>query len=50
MVALGTVIKATGTIPLELIKSLMVKMLSHEDNAELVAVNQQALDAGYNAV
>jgi len=28
----------------------MVKMLSHEDNAELVAVNQQALDAGYNAV
>jgi 2-oxoglutarate ferredoxin oxidoreductase subunit gamma len=50
MVALGTVINATGTIPLELIKSAMVKMLSHKDNAKRMAVNQQALDAGYNAV
>jgi 2-oxoglutarate ferredoxin oxidoreductase subunit gamma len=50
MVALGAVIKATGTIPLELIKSTMVKMLSHKDNAELMALNGQALDAGYNAV
>jgi 2-oxoglutarate ferredoxin oxidoreductase subunit gamma len=50
MVALGTVIKTTGTIPLELVKSAMVKMLSHKDDAELIAVNQQSLDAGYNAV
>jgi 2-oxoglutarate ferredoxin oxidoreductase subunit gamma len=50
MVALGAIIKATGTVPLELIKSAMAKMLSHKDSANLIAVNEQALDAGYNAV
>lgn len=50
MVALGAIIKATGAIPLELIKSAMVGMLNHKDSANIIAVNQQALDAGYSAV
>jgi 2-oxoglutarate ferredoxin oxidoreductase subunit gamma len=50
MVALGAIIKATGTIPLELMKSTMVGMLSYKNSANLIAVNRQALDAGYNAV
>jgi 2-oxoglutarate ferredoxin oxidoreductase subunit gamma len=49
MVALGAVIKATGTVPLELIKSTMASMLSHKDGARLIALNGQALDAGYEA-
>jgi len=50
MVALGAVIKATGVIPLQLAKSVMARMLGHKDNPKLIAVNEQALDAGYNAV
>lgn len=50
MLALGAVIRATGTIPLRLIKTAMAKMLSHNDNAEPMAANQQAMDAEYNAV
>ena len=50
MVALGAIIKRTGTIPLELMKSTMVGMLSYKNSANLIAVNRQALDAGYNAV
>ena len=50
MVALGAVIKATGIIPLELVKSAMARMLSHKDSAETIALNKQALDAGYNAI
>jgi 2-oxoglutarate ferredoxin oxidoreductase subunit gamma len=50
MVALGAIIKATGIISLEPIKSAMAKMLSHKNSAEIIALNEQALDAGYNAV
>jgi hypothetical protein len=50
MLALGAVIRATGTITLRLIKTAMAKMLSHNDNAQLVAANQQPMDAGHNAV
>ena len=49
MVALGATIKATAAIPLELIESEMVGMLNHKDSANIIAVNQQALDAGYSA-
>jgi 2-oxoglutarate ferredoxin oxidoreductase subunit gamma len=49
MVALGAVIKATKIIPLELIKSTMARMLSHKDSGRLIALNGQALDAGYEA-
>jgi 2-oxoglutarate ferredoxin oxidoreductase subunit gamma len=50
MVALGAVIKASGTIPLKLIKSTMARMLSHKDSGNIIAVDQRALDAGYGAV
>ena len=50
MVALGAIIKATGTVPLKLIKSTLAGMLSHKDSANIIAVDQRALDAGYNAV
>jgi len=50
MVALGAIIKATGIISLEPIKSAMARMLSHKNSAEIIALNEQALDAGYNAV
>jgi Pyruvate/2-oxoacid:ferredoxin oxidoreductase gamma subunit len=50
MVALGPIIKATGTISLELTKSTMARMLSHKDSTNTIAVNQQALDAGYSAL
>jgi 2-oxoglutarate ferredoxin oxidoreductase subunit gamma len=50
MVALGAIIKATGIISLESIKSAMARILSHKNSAEIIALNEQALDAGYNAV
>ena len=50
MVALGAIIKATGIISLEPIKSAMARMLSHKNSAEIIALNEQALDAGYNTV
>jgi len=50
MVALGAIIKATETVPLDLIKSTMARMLSHKDSGNITTVNQQALDAGYGAV
>ena len=50
MVALGAIVKATQVVSLELIKSTMAKMLGHKDSAKVIAVNEQALDAGYNAV
>lgn len=50
MVALGATIKATGIVSLELIKSTMARMLGHKSSAKLIGVNEQALDAGYNAV
>lgn len=50
MVALGAIIKATGIISLEPIKSAMARMLSHKNSAEIIALNEQALDAGSNTV
>ena len=50
MVALGTVVKVTQIMPLELTNSAMAKMLSHKDSAKMTALNERALDAEYNAV
>jgi 2-oxoglutarate ferredoxin oxidoreductase subunit gamma len=50
MVALGAVIKGTEIVPLELIKGAMARMLSHKDSADMITLNDRALDAGYNAV
>jgi 2-oxoglutarate ferredoxin oxidoreductase subunit gamma len=50
VVALGAVVKATGVIPLELIKDAIVRMLGENIySAKLISVNKQALSAGYNA-
>ena len=50
MVVLGAVVKATGVIPLELIKDAIVRMLGENIySAKLISVNEQALSAGYNA-
>ena len=46
MVALGAYIKATGIIPLEVVKRAMANMLSHADRGELIEVNERALEAG----
>jgi 2-oxoglutarate ferredoxin oxidoreductase subunit gamma len=50
MVALGAIVKATGVIPLELIKSAMARMLGHKGSAKTIELNERALDAGYNTV
>jgi 2-oxoglutarate ferredoxin oxidoreductase subunit gamma len=50
MVALGAIVKATDVVPLELLEATMARMLGHKESAKLIAVNEQALDAGYRAV
>jgi 2-oxoglutarate ferredoxin oxidoreductase subunit gamma len=51
MVALGAIVKATGVIPLELVKTTMSRMISRsKSGAKLIKVNERALDAGYNAI
>ena len=50
VVALGAVVKATEIIPFELIKDAIVRMLGENIyGSKLIAVNEQALSAGYNA-
>ena len=50
VVALGAVVKATGLIPFELIITAMARTIGHNIySAKLIAVNEQALSAGYNA-
>ena len=51
MVALGALIKATGVVPIEVVKRAMVSMLGHKGSAsKLIRVNERALEAGHNAV
>jgi len=50
MVALGAVVKATGIVPLDAVKKAMGEMLGKKSGGKIVKVNEQALDAGYNAV
>jgi len=50
VVVLGAVVKAMGIIPFELIKTAIARMIGHNIySAKLIAVNEQALSAGYNA-
>jgi len=50
MVVLGAVVKATEIVPFELIKSAIARMFGHNIySAKLIAVNEQALNEGYNA-
>ena len=50
MVALGAIVKATDVVSLELLKATMARVLGHKDSSKLIAVNEQALEAGYSAV
>jgi len=50
MVALGAVVKATGIVPLDAVKKAMTGVLGKKGGGKIVKVNEQALDAGYNAV
>jgi 2-oxoglutarate ferredoxin oxidoreductase subunit gamma len=50
MVALGAIVKATDVVSLELLKATMARVLGHKEGSKLIAVNEQALEAGYSAV
>ena len=50
MVALGAYLKATGIVPLEVVKSTMTQMLEESGKAKFVPLNEQALERGYDAV
>ncbi len=50
MVALGAYIKATGAVPLDMVKRAMAEALREGGKEKLVEINETALDAGYAAV
>jgi len=50
MVALGAYLKATGIIPLDVVKAAMSRMLEESGKATFVPMNEHALEEGYNAV
>ena len=50
MVALGAYLKATGIIPLDVVKAAMSRMLEEGGKATFIAMNERALEEGYNAV
>jgi len=49
MVALGSYLKATHAVPLDVVKATMAKMLEESGKAKLVDVNERAMEEGYNA-
>jgi len=49
MVALGAYLKATGVVPLEVVKSTMAEMLEASGKGKFVPLNEKALEAGFNA-
>jgi 2-oxoglutarate ferredoxin oxidoreductase subunit gamma len=49
MVALGAYIKATGALPLQVVKDAMAQSMRDAGKDALVSVNERALDAGHNA-
>ena len=49
MIALGGYIKATGVVPLEVVKDAMTEMLEKSGKGKFVPLNAKALDEGYNA-
>ncbi len=50
MVALGAYVKATGVLPLEVVKRAMARMLEESGKGKFIPMNEKALDEGYNAV
>jgi len=50
MVALGAYLKATGVVPLEVVKGAMARMLEEGGKGKFVPMNEKALELGYEAV
>lgn len=50
MVALGALIKATAAVPLEVVQRAVTTLLGYKASAELIQVNERALEAGFRAV
>jgi len=49
MVALGAYIKASGALPLQVVKDAMAHALRESGKEKFVDMNERALEAGYNA-
>ena len=49
MVALGGYLKATGVVPLDVVKETMAQMLEDGGKGKFIPLNAEALDLGYNA-
>jgi len=49
MVALGAYLKATGIVPLETVKATMARMLEESGKAKFIPLNEEALEAGFDA-
>jgi len=49
MIALAAYVRASGAVPLETVKAAMAKAMEKGGKQKLIAINEQALDAGYNA-
>jgi len=50
MVALGGYLKATGVVPLDVVRRAMTRALESDGKGKSVASNVQGLEEGYNAV
>ncbi len=49
MVALGAFAKATGAVPLDVVKETMAKSMRASGKEKFIEINDRALEAGYNA-
>ena len=49
MVALGAYVKASGALPLQVVKDAMARSMRESGKEKFVEMNERALDAGYNA-
>jgi len=50
MVALGAYLKATGVVPLDVVKRAMARMLEEGGKGKFIPMNEKALELGYKAV
>jgi len=50
MVALGAYVKASGAIPLQVVKDTMADSMSKSGKDKFIEMNERALDAGYTTV
>jgi 2-oxoglutarate ferredoxin oxidoreductase subunit gamma len=50
MVALGAYVKASGALPLQVVKDTMAHSMRASGKEKFVEMNERALDAGYNAL